>query len=357
MTNCCVNCFQDHVLRDLVESFDVRGNCDFCDGRGVCVYDFRKHADLQNMLLSIIGLYDTASSETESQAHSLAYELTSRWHLLKLSESRARHLLNSMYQETTGGIFDGYKMEKFLGGLVQLKRMRKDGKEHDWEKFADHLKYHNRFFVSFIDLEALEELITYTRATCKPGTILTRARIAKDAKGFAPGEDMGAPPRGLAGNGRINPAGISELYTTLGNDAEADDTALHEIRAGMHDYVTFGKFVLNRAITIADLSRLEEISPFDIDEEDLPLLAANLEILNGMSREISKPMRRGDDSLEYVPSQYIAEFIKSLQYDGVKYASTLRNGGMNLCLFDPTAYVCCKTYTKRVSEVAYSTVN
>ncbi|KAB7791319.1 RES family NAD+ phosphorylase [Bifidobacterium leontopitheci] len=262
-----------------------------------------------------------------------------------------------MYEETKGGIFDGYKMKKFLGGYVQLKRMRKDSEEHDWEKFANHLKYHNRFFVSFIDLEALGELITYTRTICKQGTVLTRARIAKDAEGFAPGKDMGAPPQGLAGNGRINPAGISELYTTLGDDAEADDTALHEIRAGMHDYVTFGKFILNRTITIADLSRLEEISPFDIDEDDLPLLAANLEILNGMSREISKPMRRGDDSLEYVPSQYIAEFIKSLKYDGVKYASTLRNGGMNLCLFDPTAYECHKTYTKRVSEVTYSTVN
>lgn len=358
MTNCCMNCFRDRILQGVVKDLATKGHCDFCGSDDTYVYDLAQNVKLQSHLAMIAELYEPCKSSDSEPAHTFAYELTIKWHLFNLSENSVSKLLDAMCSESPSGAFDDSVMKELLVNDVRLKEFGSEADtEHDWEKFANHLKYHNRFFASFIDLEALGELITYIRTTCKPGVILTRARIAKDAEGFAPEKDMGAPPQGLAGNGRINPAGISELYTTLGDDAEADDTALHEIRAGMHDYVTFGKFILNRTITIVDLSRLDEISPFDIAESKLPLLAANLKILSGMSREISKPMRRGDDPLEYVPSQYIAEFIKSLKYDGVKYASTLRNGGMNLCLFDPTAYVCYKTYTKRVSEVAYSTVN
>lgn len=362
MTNCCVNCFRDHVLRGMVEGLGARGDCDFCGSEGVAIYDFGASADIQNSLLTIIGLYESCDAQDEASVCTLAHELSSRWRLFTIPEESVQELLNAMYAESTKGVFDGYAMNSLLQGTVRLSDSGRIG-EHDWDKFADHLKYQNRFFVSFVDVDELARLISYTRDTCEQGTVLTRARIAKDIKGYAAGNEMGAPPQGVAGNGRINPVGISELYTTLGNDIEADDTALHEIRAGVHDYVTFGKFTLERPIRIADLSKLSEISPFDIDSEDLPMFAANLEILRGMVQEISKPMRRGDNTLEYVPSQYIAELIKSLgedqggPYDGVKYASTLRNGGMNLCLFDPEAYTCKKTYTKRVSEVTYSIVD
>ena len=362
MTKCCVNCFRDHVLRGTVEGLGVQGDCDFCGGKGVSIYDFRACADIQNSLLNIIDLYESCGVRTEAGACTLAHELSSRWRLFTIPEESVQELLNAMYTESADGVFDGHAMDSLLQGAVQLREAGRID-EHDWDKFADHLKYRNRFFVSFIDVDELARLISYTRDTCGQGTVLTRARIARDMKGYAAGNEMGAPPRGVAGNGRINPVGISELYTTLGNDAEADDTALHEIRAGVHDYVTFGKFTLERPITIADLSKLSEISPFDIDSEDLRMFAANLEILRGMVKEISKPMRRSDNPLEYVPSQYISELIKSLgekqggPYDGVKYASTLRSGGMNLCLFDPEAYACDRTYTRRVGEVSYSIVD
>ncbi|WP_190972810.1 RES family NAD+ phosphorylase [Bifidobacterium rousetti] len=345
----------------MVQGLGVQGDCDYCGSEGVATYAFGACADLQYSLLTIIGLYESCGTQTKADVYTLAHELSSRWRLFAIAEETAQELLDTMYAESPKGVFDGYAMDSLLQGMVRLSDDGRVG-EHDWDKFADHLKYHNRFFVSFIDIDELARLISYTRDTCGQGTVLTRARIAKDMKGYAAGAEMGAPPQGVAGNGRINPVGISELYTTLGNDDEADDTALHEIRAGMHDYVTFGKFSLKRDITIADLSKLSEISPFDIDSGDLPMFAANLDILRGMTREISKPMRRGDNPLEYIPSQYIAELIKSLgekqggPYDGVKYASTLRSGGMNLCLFDPGAYECDKTYTKRVSEVTYSIV-
>ena len=357
---CCADCFRDHVLHDRIESLNIKGDCEFCGATETFVYDFARMNDIQDALLTIMSLYEPADTVGDHAGHSMAYELTSRWRLFNLSEDLTAKLLDVMYRETASGVFDGYNLETLLRGDVRLKVDETVTiAEHDWEKFAEHLKYRNRFFVSFIDLDELAKLISCTRAICKSGTVLTRARIAENPKGYAPGPDMGAPPAGLAGNGRINPVGISELYTTVGSDDIADDTALHEIRAGMHDYVTFGKITLDKTITVADLSKISEISPFDIDAEDLLLFAANLEILDGMARDIAKPMRRGDNPLEYIPSQYIAEFIKSLDeeqggpYDGVMYNSTLRKGGVNLCLFAPEKYACDRTYTKQVNEITY----
>ncbi|MBW3079636.1 RES domain-containing protein [Bifidobacterium simiiventris] len=351
-------------MRDRIESLNIKGDCDFCGMADAFVYDFARNNSLQDSMLAIMGLYETADSSVGHMGHSMVYELTSRWHLLNLSEKTTAKLLDAMYRETSDDTFAGYDMESLLTGDVHLKTSEANAiPEHDWEKFANHLKYQNRFFVSFINTDELAKLISCTRTICKSGTVLTRARIASDAKGYAPGRDMGAPPAGLAGNGRINPVGISELYTTVGEDDLTDDTALHEIRAGMHDYVTFGKFTLNKTITVADLSKISEISPFDIDAEDLPLFAVNLEILDGMARDIARPMRRGDNPLEYIPSQYIAEFIKSLgeeqggPYDGVMYSSTLKKNGVNLCLFAPEEYTCDTTYTKRVSEITYDVVD
>ncbi len=72
-----------------------------------------------------------------------------------------------------------------------------------------------------------------------------------------------------------------------------------------------------------------------------------------MAYEIAKPVRRNDSPLEYLPTQYIAEFVKSEGYDGVEYESTLRKGGVNLALFDESLVECVNVKTREVTSVEY----
>ena len=52
----------------------------------------------------------------------------------------------------------------------------------------------------------------------------------------------------------------------------------------------------------------------------------------GMIQEaFSKPTSNPDD---YIPTQIIAEYIKSLGYDGIRYNSSLHFGGVNLTIFN-----------------------
>lgn len=360
MSSCCQHCFQDPRLQGIIAVSGARGDCDFCGATDTEIYDLQQHDDIQRLIAQVCSLYELDPNPSQQQQpYTVLTALCDTWQLFNLSHQQSAQLLQGMYGSGKNGIF-GIDLPAMLHESVHLRTDDEQPEQLSWDNFTDQIKHHNRFFPSIIDFKHIAQYITHVREVYDKGTILTRARIAPDSNGFKP-EEMGAPPRTKASAGRINPAGISELYTTIDTDkANADDTAVHEIRAGMHDFVSFGKFELTRDITIIDLTRISTISPFDFDSDDLMDLAVYKDILNGMANDISKPLRRSDSPLEYVPSQYIAEFIKSIDsendgpYDGVKYNSTLQTGGVNLCLFDPETCHCIDVYTKQVSEIAYS---
>jgi hypothetical protein len=85
------------------------------------------------------------------------------------------------------------------------------------------------------------------------------------------------------------------------------------------------------------------------------IYAANRKVFQEISVDIAKPLRRSDSHIEYLPTQYIAEFIKSQGYNGVEYASTLREGGYNLAVFDEIAFECIGVETVEVTEILYQT--
>ena len=48
----------------------------------------------------------------------------------------------------------------------------------------------------------------------------------------------------------------------------------------------------------------------------------------------SKPAQRGDESLDYIPTQILSELFKSNGLDGVAYKSSYGEAGYNMALFD-----------------------
>ena len=56
------------------------------------------------------------------------------------------------------------------------------------------------------------------------------------------------PPAGKSSEGRANARGITCLYV-----ASDVDTTLHEVRAGVFDFVSVGTFRLKQDITVVDL--------------------------------------------------------------------------------------------------------
>jgi len=175
-----------------------------------------------------------------------------------------------------------------------------------------------------------------------------RARISTEKKGFTL-NDMGAPPKHKRTAGRINPEGVGVLYL-----ASDKITVLNEVRASAFDYVSIGKFQALQDILVVNLSDVGKTSPFYYDKE-LEKFAANRRVFQEIAAEIAKPLRRNDSPLEYLPTQYIAEFIKSQKYGGVEYESTLKKGGYNLAAFREDLFEPVAVETIEISEILYQT--
>jgi len=66
---------------------------------------------------------------------------------------------------------------------------------------------------------------------------------------------------------------------------------------------------------------------------------------------LSLPIRKRDQILDYIPTQYISEFIKSLGFDGVEYQSSLNSEGYNIAIFKPEKLECFKTNVYEIKDI------
>lgn len=136
-----------------------------------------------------------------------------------------------------------------------------------------------------------------------------------------------APPPGRPTPGRINPDGISYLYT-----AEDIRTAILEVRPIPTQYVSVAEIELTEAIKVYSFAKP---APSDSTETDFLSLAD----YGVISNYFSVP-NYGEKSY-YLATQYISEYIKHMKnpegqamFDGLCFRSSLNPDGTNVVLFD-----------------------
>ena len=75
---------------------------------------------------------------------------------------------------------------------------------------------------------------------------------------------------------------------------------------------------------------------------------------------MGKTMRRSDSVLDYLPTQYITDFIQSIsyedgpEYDGIEYRSTLHPAGYNLAIFNPDLFECVSVSVYDIEKLQYT---
>lgn len=89
-------------------------------------------------------------------------------------------------------------------------------------------------------------------------------------------------------------------------------------------------------------------------------VAIHMQYLEKLNTEMSKSLRRSDSTLDYVPTQYIVDFIKSIEhndeqeYDGIEYNSTTNPGGYNLAIFNPDLFECVSVSVYDIEKLQYT---
>lgn len=312
---CCPECFDDRGLRNSIfpSLNPAIGTCSFCDSVKVPLLQPEQLSPYFELLTNVY--------EPHEDGKTLVEWMKSDWELFthrKMDVAHAKELLGEILND--GDIVRkpfipsaAYKSE----GLLK------------WETLRDEMMYRNRWFIDMtIDTDRLRQLLDFLVADELPKTWY-RARLRGGDDTFTI-DKMGAPPKRLASHGRANPAGIPYLY--LGSKPE---TATAEVRPHTGEIACVADFTIPQIVTVDLRNPRKIISPFILDDAAaIGQLRADLPFLERLGDELTRPVLPQGAAIDYIPSQYLCEFIKKSGFDGVIYRSSVSDG-INLALFDP----------------------
>lgn len=317
MPLCCSACFGDlHLTKNLIpQRMREHGRCGYCHTDGK---DLIEPQALITEFETLISIYEPAND-----GPTLVEWLKTDWKLFpddKLDVGNAMRLLGDILDDRDivqhpVKPSDAYKSE----GLTQ------------WETLRDELMYKNRYFLDqALDRDRLQQLLYQLSMEISAGEVWYRARIQNHDAPF-PIAEMGAPPKRLASHGRANPPGIPYLYV-----GSQPHTAVAETRPHTGEIACVATFLIHEKISVVDLCapRLR-VSPLALSEASaIGQLRADIPLLERLGEELTRPVLPSGVAIDYVPSQYLCEFIKKCGFAGVVYRSSVSTG-QNLALFEP----------------------
>lgn len=330
---CCSNCFKNQEIRSTIDEISqTQGNCNYCGAINVKIVDAREIVEL---FQPVINLYEVS----DLSGKLLDEILQDEWDLFNLNPVERKNLIGDIFSDVKSISPDLFRL-----GVINVthNHIKTEALINQWDSLKKEIVEKNRFFLdNVIELELLEKYLRDKSKTYRKGEIFFRGRISKP-EGF-PCEELGKPPIEKANSGRANPQGIAYLY--LSTD---EKTTLYEARASYFDFVAIGKFRLKEDMKVVKLRTVEIRSPF---EENIFDKLVYQPFLQGLENDLSKPLRRFDSELDYLPTQYLCEFIKHIGFDGVEYGSAMNKGGINLAIFDDSKFECFDSKVVEVSKI------
>jgi hypothetical protein len=321
---CCVGCFGDGFLRGLIAREGSAGACGCCGARGAPTVPASR---LRKLWTPLLELYPVVSDPT---AGHLAEAVQEDWPTLFASGLTQTHMR---------ALVDAIIPAASTWSCVGLSRgpLQRDAEEA-WQAFSDHIRRERRFVPDGATLDrAGIPLLTVGRA---PGRsivlakedLVWRARIddrrpPMDTKPHK--RWLGSPPPEVAPAGRASTAGIPVFYGA--SDAK---TAAAETRPTRGDRVWVADWRPDAALTLLDLAT-PQLPPSPFNRPDL-LAEARLTLsLRQVGAAFAAPVRACDAVVDYTPTQYVSESIRSAGYDGFYFGSAQWEDGRNIVIFDP----------------------
>lgn len=356
MKYCCINCFENNYIKEYIQKNGERGICDYCKSYNVNIISTKRIGKYMRKCLDKAyeemeegtGVYYDSEDGAYHNAmggapfcYSVREILTEEEEILSLFVMDPTILDDIFrdsglsYEEKKDGEVDifediescSFVIKNDLYGLETTKMY------YSWELFKYTTKYYNRFFdieemYSRKDyLDQLQPYILEYEKNIIPGTVFFRAR--KLNSDLLELDDIGvykemspAPPK-FAKTNRMSPAGISYLYLASDRETAYAECRLKGMKVAMAEYVS------EKELAIIDFSERVFVNSRSIfsEEYDHDLQWIN-KFLDNFLSEITSPVsdETSDHSSEYVSTQVIAEYIRSLGYDGICFNSSVGKG-------------------------------
>ncbi len=351
---CCVDCFQDSEVKNIISTNNQIGDCNFCGKKNEYIIDVN-NTILHDMFDGLLNIYSVIPPKIRNKIPSSDLNIIKRlqndWSVFNLSEKKALSLLRNICHDKVKSNPQLFTHPVYLPETQNESFLEEHSilYQSQWDSFVREIKQINRFHLhNNINLQCLDLLDKFFTRTIHKKKFFYRSRICMKNRKY-PIKQMGAPPRDLNYAGRINPKGISVLYLS-----DEIKTAMLESRARKFDKVTIGKFITTKEMRVFSFLFLDKLSPFLLNDL-ITIYYVNKEILRKICTEIAKPLRRFDSDLDYLPTQYITEYLKKNGFDGIEYYSTIKNHGVNYGIFSQHKVECIKTDLYKIVDIDYHT--
>ncbi|MCH9693149.1 MAG: RES family NAD+ phosphorylase [Gammaproteobacteria bacterium] len=222
-----------------------------------------------------------------------------------------------------------------------------------WSGFEEEIKHQKRFVTSTSLSVFLEEMLPVIESDIPKGILLFRCRLAnspmRDVWVTDPAtppihpQEMGMPPRRMVvDGGRANPAGIAVFY-----GAEDETTAILETRPDLTKLASVAEFEVMEPLRLVDFT--VNFAP-DMFSSDVRGQQTTKLLLPYIDRAFSLPVSQREASIDYVPTQYIAQQVFQAGYDGFRFSSSLNPGGRNIVLHDERKIWARRSVLKRFEQ-------
>lgn len=325
----CKDCFLDEELRSEINANAViDGICDVC-GKQSKVMDF---SEFHGFFTTLLELY----SPTVDSNKTIVDIIQDEWHFFK-DKDVAKVLLADVIEANSLG----YSIVDFVDYTNDICI-----RVAVWDRLKTSVKEKSRFFTN------MDEFAQYDYLTAGKslhvGQKLYRSRITPVGQKKIKCDKMGCPPKELATAGRANPIGIPYLYLS-----DSAKTTYFEVRAVYLDKLSVGTFRIERELELVDfIYDVNLFLAYNDGTTSLKEIVIKKKIIDAISEDLSKPLRRYDSELEYVPTQLICEYCKRIVgADGISFESSLHKGGRNYVLFDDSSAKCVRVDSHEITKI------
>jgi len=332
----CSSCFSDKELKGFILSYNEIGHCTVCDTTSQNLLEIE---ELYDFFQELIGNFKLAENGL-----SLFSKIQSDWSFFS-SHDIAKKILDYVIPQIHTEITSSDDLVDYSDDILANFGY--------WEVLKDELKWKNRFIIDIKQLEVLGwDGFFNAQFELKNNMKLFRARIHHvSGTPKYKRKEMGCPPKNKTTGGRANPIGLPYLYLS-----EDKDTTLYEVRSSYLDELSVGIFQLqNKFSTVEIVDFTQDISLYQPEYVKESIQGKLLR--DRISKDLSKPMRRYDSELEYIPTQFICEYIKVFTgAKGIRFRSSLHKQGNNIVFFEPELMECKKVKKVKIRDINLNSI-
>ena len=218
------------------------------------------------------------------------------------------------------------------------------------KQFIDEIQFNNRNPKDNTVLNLLDDVRTNPGLKLLKSEKLYRARIFSGTPpkkssnhfyGYSAKESF-VPPRARAMDLRANYRYIPYLYC-----------ADHPYGAVCETRPRYGA-----EISVAEIEVTEDMEIFDLTFKEKPkgMSETKSNLCTDLSDLFSKPVTKNDELIDYIPTQYIAEYIKNLGYGGIYYKCVYSEACRNIVIFTYDRCRPVSSYRYRVGNLCVGVV-